>query len=153
SRQIYRDLIIGTNQPTAEEQRLVPHHLFGFLAPQEQFSAAQYEKKATAVFREIQSRGNLPILVGGTGFYLKAFLKGTWPIPQRDPALKNRIEKIESRHSKHFLHRMLIRIDPSAAATIAPNDRYRVKRALEIFFQTGTKLTDHRQNRPDRFQA
>jgi tRNA dimethylallyltransferase len=153
SRQIYRDLVIGTNQPSIEEQKLVPHHLFGFLPPHELFSAAQFEKKAAAVVSEIQTRGNLPILVGGTGFYIKAFLKGTWSIPQRDPALKNRIEKIESRHPKHFLHRMLIRIDPSAATTIAPNDRYRVKRALEIYFQTGTKLTDHRQSLPDRFTA
>lgn len=153
SRQIYRDLIIGTNQPSVEEMRLVPHHLFGFLNPAVRFSAPDYERLAAPLVTRIASEGKIPVLVGGTGFYMKALLRGTWSIPSVDEKLRARLKKIERRRGKQFLHRFLKRIDPLSASRIEMNDTYRVIRALEIFFQTGKTRSALQPIMAERFQA
>jgi tRNA dimethylallyltransferase len=153
SRQVYRELVIGTNQPSEEDKAKIPHHLFAFLEPRLSFSAADYEQHALAAVRDIQRRKNLPIIVGGTGFYIKALLRGSWQLPARDVELRERLKTIARDQGKDHLHSMLARIDPQSAAEIAPNDAYRVSRALEIYYQTGKKRSEFRQPRAERFSA
>lgn len=153
SRQVYKHLPIGTNQPSPEHLALVPHHLYGFLEPDEPFTAADYERRASRVVQEITAAGKLPVVVGGTGFYLKALLKGTWSVPARDERLRKRLRQIEGRHGRDFLHRMLKRLDPEAAARVPVNDVYRVIRSLEIICQSGRKQSAFRIEMQDRFPA
>jgi tRNA dimethylallyltransferase len=153
SRQIYKNLSIGTSQPGPQELRQFPHHLYGFLDPTEHFTAADYERLASKVIVEIISRGRLPLLVGGTGFYMKAVLRGVWPVAARNEELRTRLRGIQNRHDGQFLHKMLMRFDPLSAATIAPPDTYRIIRALEIFFQTGVRRSDLPRNQEERYQA
>jgi tRNA dimethylallyltransferase len=153
SRQIYRGMSIGTNQPSKNEQREIPHHLFGFLEPSRNFSATEYENMAVPVIEEVNSRSKLALIVGGSGFYLKSLLKGAWMIPAADPKLRNRLRKIEKDRGKEYLHRLLQRVDPKSAAEVNPADAYRVGRSLEIYFQTGQKRSAFRTQRPDRFEA
>jgi len=153
SRQIYKNLSIGTSQPDPQEIKQFPHHLYGFLDPTEVFTAADYERLASKVIIEIISRGRLPVLVGGTGFYMKAVLRGVWPVAARDDRLRTRLRKIHSRHHGQFLHNMLMRFDPLSAASIAPPDTYRIIRALEILFQTGVRRSELPRNQEERYQA
>lgn len=153
SRQIYRGLTIGTNQPTAGDLRKAPHHLYGFLEPDVDFSVAEYEGLAIPALQQIFGRKRLPIVVGGTGFYIRALLKGTWPVPKHDPELRSRLKKILARGGKERFHHLLQRIDPESAKKIAPNDTYRVLRALEIYFQTGARKSEISHTRQDRFPA
>jgi tRNA dimethylallyltransferase len=153
SRQIYRNLSIGTSQPDSQDLQQIPHHLYGFLEPTEFFTAADYERLASNVIAEIISRRKLPVLVGGTGFYMKAVLRGVWPVAARNDNLRTRLRKIQSRHHEQFLHKMLTRLDPLSAPEIAPPDTYRIIRALEIFFQTGVRRSELPRNQEERYQA
>lgn len=153
SRQIYVDLSIGTSQPDASQQKQVRHHLYGFLGPGESFTAADYERLATALIPQIGSRNNLPVFVGGTGFYMKALLRGVWPVAPKNEALQRRLREIGNRHRERFLHDMLMRLDPPSAAAIAPPDTYRLIRALEIYFQTGVRRSDLPRNQQVRYNA
>lgn len=127
SLQIYRGLDIGTAKPTPAERAQAPHHLLDFLSPTEVFNAGQFAKVATPVLNEIAGRGRLPILAGGTGFYLRALLDGLNDGPTRDDVLRQRLIQ-----RKGDLHRLLGRLDPETAARIHPNDRNKTLRALEI---------------------
>lgn len=139
SRQIYHGLLIGTNQPSESQRSIVPHHLFAFLPPDTSYTASDYEKQSLQTIESIQRNGKLAIVVGGTGFYLKALLKGSWPAPPKNEQWRKRFSKIEHAKGKDYLYRILQRIDPAGAAAIAINDTYRVIRSLEIFFQTGKR--------------
>ncbi len=97
-----------------------PHHLYGFLTPHESFSAADYERLVSDLISDVVSRKKLPLLVGGTGFYMKAVLRGVWPVTAKSELLRVRLRQIEKRHGKQFLHNMLMRFDPASAASIAP---------------------------------
>ncbi len=141
SRQIYKDLILGTNQPAPEEKQFVPHHLFAFLPPEQSFTVADYERLAFPLTNEIQTRGKIPIVVGGTGFYIKALLRGIWTVPEKSPEMRNRLRRIEEKQGKEYLHHILTRVDPESAHKISAQDSYRVSRALEIYFQTGSKIS------------
>lgn len=153
SRQIYRGLQIGTNQPSAMEMQEVPHHLYGFLEPVLDFSVAEYERLVVPLIAEISQRGNTPVLVGGTGFYIRAVLKGVWQVPKHDPELRHRLRRILGKRGKDRLHALLRRIDPASAAQIPHNDSYRVMRALEIYFQTGSRRSEIKHEEQDRFPA
>jgi len=142
SRQIYRDLVIGTNQPSDIEKQTVPHHLFSFLRPDQAFSMADYERIAYPTVQEILGRSKLPLITGGTGFYIKAILRGTWAVPAKDPELRHRLKKIETEKGKEHLHKLLQRVDPESSRTVPSADSYRVQRALEIYFQTGMKRSE-----------
>ena len=141
SLQVFRGLDIGSAKPTPEERRAVPHHLIDVADPDEMFSAAEYARRARAAVAEIRARGRLPVVVGGTGLYLRALLQGLFEGPARDEALRRRLERIAVRFGSERLHRLLGRIDPDAAARIRPRDRVRVVRALEVFRATGSTLT------------
>ncbi|HLA79632.1 MAG TPA: tRNA (adenosine(37)-N6)-dimethylallyltransferase MiaA [Vicinamibacteria bacterium] len=145
SLQIYRGLDIGSAKPTRAEQALVPHHLIDLADPQEPFSAADYARLARQALSGIRDRGRLPVVVGGTGLYLRALLEGLFEGPSRDPELRQRLEAMAGRWGQDALHRLLRRVDPAAADRIAPADRVRVVRALEVFRLTREPLTAHHQ--------
>ncbi len=127
SLQLYRYLDIGTAKVPPGERRGIEHHLIDVLDPDQVFNAADYSRLARPVLASISSRNRLPIVVGGTGFYLRALLDGLSPAPQRDEALRARLmERLPK------LHRILNRLDPRAAARIHPNDSNKLIRAVEI---------------------
>lgn len=140
---VYRGLDIGTDKPTLEERQGVPHHLIDVVAPTETYSAARYAEDAAAAARDITARGRLPILVGGTGFYYRALVRGLFPGPAGDAALRARIDRIAEHRGVEYLHRWLSRIDPDSALRIQPRDRKRLQRALEVYLLTGKPLTAH----------
>ena len=129
---VYREFSIGTAKPTAEEQGRAPHHLLDFLDPMGYTTAGEYARMARAVIREIQARGALPIVVGGTGLYLRALLEGLFAGPERSEELRERLRTIVQEKNSSYLHRMLLRLDPNAAASIHPNDVPKMIRAIEV---------------------
>lgn len=141
SQQVYRGLDIGTAKPSADERRELPHHLLDVAEPDESFSAADYSRLARAALAQIRGRGRLPIVAGGTGLYLRALLQGLFDGPSRDPALRQRLERIASRFGDARLHRLLAHVDAAAAARIEPRDRVRVVRALEVYAATGRPIS------------
>ena len=140
---VYRGFDIGTDKVPAGEQRGIPHHLIDIADPTEVYTAAQYARDASRVIREGHSRGRVPILVGGTGFYYRALTRGLFPGPGADEELRARLERIADRKGPERLHRMLRRIDPDSADRIMPRDLKRLVRALEVYFSTGRPLTSH----------
>jgi len=147
SQQVYRGLDVGTAKPTAEERAAAPHHLLDLVDPGEGMDAARWVALADAAVREIAARGRLPIVVGGTGLYLRALLHGVVDAPGRDPELRARLEAEAERSGRAALHRRLAEVDPEAAARIRENDLVRVVRALEIAASGRTQsalFADHR---------
>jgi tRNA dimethylallyltransferase len=140
---VYRGFDIGTDKVSLEERRGIPHHLIDVVDPTEVYTAAQYGRDAAAAIREILSRGRVPILVGGSGFYFRALTRGLFAGPGRDEALRARLSAIAGRRGVEHLWRMVRRIDPDSALRIQPRDRVRLVRALEVYFLTGTPLTTH----------
>jgi tRNA dimethylallyltransferase len=140
---VYRGFDIGTDKVPLEQQQGVPHHMVDVADPTEEYSAARYAREAAAVIRDITRRGKLPILVGGTGLYYRALTRGFFPGPSRDIELRTRLERIAERRGSERLHRMLARVDPESATRIAPRDRKRLIRALEVYLLTGRPLTSH----------
>jgi len=149
SRQIYRWMDIGTAKATAEEQAAVRHHLIDVVAPDERLTLAHYQVLAGRVIRDIWDCGLLPILVGGTGLYVRALLEG-WTIPQAPPdeALRARLQEEAEAHGAEALHRRLAAVDPAAAASIDLRNVRRVIRALEIHEQTGRPASQLQRREP-----
>lgn len=131
SLQVYRYFDIGTAKTPVAERAGIPHHLLDILNPDELFTAGDYSRLARQVLSEIRSRGNLPVIAGGTGFYLRALLDGLFEGPQRDDALRLRLTAREEKR-QGSLHRILRRLDANAALRIHPNDRNKLIRALEV---------------------
>ncbi|HET9317885.1 MAG TPA: tRNA (adenosine(37)-N6)-dimethylallyltransferase MiaA [Vicinamibacteria bacterium] len=146
SLQVYRGLDIGSAKATPEERALVPHHLLDVVDPSQDFSAADYARRARQALAGIRERGRLAIVAGGTGLYLRALLEGLFEGPARDEALRARFERMAARRGPERLHRLLARVDPEAAARIPPRDRVRIVRALEVFVATGRPLTAHHRD-------
>jgi tRNA dimethylallyltransferase len=140
---VYRGFDIGTDKVAPGEQRGVPHHLIDIADPTEIYTAAQYARDANRVIRDVHARGNLPILVGGTGFYYRALTRGLFPGPGADDTLRARLERIAARKGPERLHRMLARVDPESADRIMLRDLKRLVRALEVYLSTGRPLTAH----------
>ncbi|MBQ3059111.1 MAG: tRNA (adenosine(37)-N6)-dimethylallyltransferase MiaA [Desulfovibrio sp.] len=137
SRQVYADFPCITAQPSAEEQAVCPHHLYGFLPTQQKISAGYWVAAATECVRAVLARGRIPLLVGGTGLYFQALLHGIAQIPRLDPAIGRGIENRLAKQGASALYDELARYDPSYAARIHPNDRQRIVRALEVLEGTG----------------
>jgi tRNA dimethylallyltransferase len=140
---VYRGFDIGTDKVPVPDQGGVPHHLVDVAAPTEVYTAARYAADAAAAIRAIHSRGRLPIVVGGTGFYYRALTRGLFPGPAADDALRRRLERVAARRGDAALHRWLSRVDPDSARRIQPRDRKRLVRALEVYCLTGRTLTAH----------
>jgi tRNA dimethylallyltransferase len=129
---MYREFRVGTAKPTADEQARAPHHLFDLIEPTGFTTAGEYARKAREVLREIQRRGALPIVVGGTGLYLRALLEGLFPGPQRSEELRERLRRSAQEKGPGYLHRILQRMDRPAASRIHANDVPKMIRAIEV---------------------
>jgi len=140
---VYRGFDIGTDKLPMADRRGIPHHLIDIVDPAGEYTAAQYARDASAVIRDIQARGRLPIVTGGTGFYFRALTRGLFPGPGRDADLRARLDAIAARGGAERLHRILRRVDPESAVRIQPRDQKRIVRALEVYFLTGRPLTAH----------
>ncbi len=140
--QIYRGFDVGSAKPSAADRQSVPHHLFDFVDADEPFTAADFSAHASRVCREILARGRSPIVVGGTGFYLRALLAGLPALPSSDPAMRSRLQKLRSNErGRARLFRLLQRVDPPTALRLAPGDSHRIERALEVYFSTGKPIS------------
>ena len=131
SLQVFRYFDIGTAKLPLEQRRGIPHHLIDIVDPDTVFTAGEYARRAREVLREISMRGRLPLIAGGTGFYLRALLDGLFEGPARDQQVRDRLAAREQRRPGS-LHRILLRLDPRAAAAIHPHDIRKVTRALEV---------------------
>lgn len=140
---VYRGFDIGTDKVPAGERAGIPHRLIDVVDPAEAYSAARYARDAAVAIRDITRRGRQPILVGGTGLYYRAIVRGFFPGPERDAALRARLDRIADRGGPERLHRWLARVDPASARRISARDRKRLIRALEVYCLTGRALTEH----------
>jgi len=138
SRQVYRYMDIGTNKPSPAERASVPHHVIDVVEPDEDFSLAMYHQLAFEALKDIQQKGKLPLLVGGSGLYVWSLVEG-WKIPQVPPdqKLRRQLEARAEQEDSQSLYRELQDIDPMAAAKINPSNIRRIIRALEIYHATG----------------
>jgi tRNA dimethylallyltransferase len=151
SRQIYRYMDIGTNKPTPAERASVPHHVIDVVEPDEDFSLAMYHQLAIQALKAIQQKGNLPLLVGGSGLYVWSLVEG-WKIPQVAPnqQLRRQLEARAEQGGSQSLYQELEDIDPTAAAKINPGNNRRIIRALEIYNATGQPSSKlQRKEAPD----
>ena len=142
--QVYRGFDIGSAKPTQKELSGVPHHLIDVVDPDAPFDAARYRAMAAEAIAGVAARGRVPIVVGGTGLWIRALLRGLVPLPPPDPAIRARLDQRAVEHGAPALHAELVQIDPLAASAIHPNDQLRIVRALEVHEQTGQKLGDLR---------
>jgi len=139
---MYRDFEIGTAKPSAAERAEVPHHLLDFVDPTANVTAGEYARQARQVLREITGRGRLPIVSGGTGLYLRALLEGLFAGPQRSEDLRNNLRRRAEVGGPERLHRILRRLDSSAAERIHANDVPKVIRAIEVCLASRRPMTE-----------
>ena len=142
SRQLYRGMDIGTAKPSAAERAQVPHWLTDILEPSEEYSAGRFADEAAAIIRNRAKRGKRVLLCGGTGLYFKALQRGSGDRAPSDPALREALMQFARNNGSGALHRELVSVDPETAARLHPNDIQRIVRALALFRQTGTRLSD-----------
>jgi len=142
SRQIYRYMDIGTAKPSREERRRVRHYFIDIINPDQRYSAGEYGQQARQQLRDLFRRGKLPIVVGGSGLYIRALLDGLSPELPSDPEIKNQLIEELKASGNIELHRRLREVDPQAAERIHPHDSQRILRALEVFQITGRKISE-----------
>ncbi len=144
SMQIYKYMNIATAKPTTEEMQEIPHYMIDEIYPDEQFSVAEFQKRCKDYIKLIYNKGKIPILVGGTGFYINAVVNNnTFTQTTTDEALRNQLFNIASEKGNEFLHNMLKQVDEEASTQIHFNNVKRVVRAIEFFRQTGEKISVH----------
>ena len=146
---VYRGMDIGTAKPSAADRAAVPHHLIDIIDPLDSYSAARFAADALRLVGQIQARGNLPLLVGGTMLYFKALREGLHPMPEADAGVRADIDRRAAKQGWPALHAELARVDPATAARLAPADAQRVQRALEVFQLSGKPLSDWHTPRGD----
>ena len=146
--QVYRGIYVATAKVPPEQQRGVSHHLIDIVEPAENFTAGDYAEIAAMTIREIEARGSIAILVGGTGFYLRALVQPLFEGPKTDLSLRNRLTRLRDRRGAEHLHSLLARVDPEAAEKISPRNWSRTMRALEFYFQTGNRISESQHERP-----
>jgi tRNA dimethylallyltransferase len=147
--QVYQGIEIATAKVPIEERRGIPHHLIDYVPPEINYTAGEWARAATAKIEDIERRGLLPILVGGTGLYLRAWRNPFFPSPQTDDDLRRRINKIRESRGSEYLHRVLQRLDPQSALELYPLDWPRVQRAIEVRLQTGRPMSQQKSKRPE----
>lgn len=139
---MYREFEIGTAKPAPADRARVPHHLVDLIEPSGYITAGEYARRARETLKEISARANLPIVVGGTGLYLRALLEGLFPGPQRSDELRQRLrERVQEKGSSH-LHRILQRVDPVAAGNIHANDASKLIRAIEVCLSSRQRMSE-----------
>lgn len=147
SRQVYRGMDIGMDKPTPEERQGVPHRLIDLVAPDQPFNVGEYRRQAMAEIDRLHREGRLPLVVGGTGLYVRALVRGLWEGPQADWSLRRRLEHEASLHGAESLHRRLAEVDPESAVRLHPHDLVKVIRALEVHHLSGRPLSEaHRRH-------
>ena len=139
---MYAGLDIGTAKPTPAERAQVPHHLFDCVSPNEDVTAGDYAREARQVLAQIKARHHLPILVGGTGLYLRALLQGLFAGPQRSEHLRARLRRRAEQRGSAYLHRILQRLDSAAAAKVHTHDTPKLIRAIEVCLASRQKMSD-----------
>ncbi len=139
---MYREFDIGTAKPTVEERARAPHHLFDCVDPARDVTAGEYARQGREVLADINSRHHLPIVVGGTGLYLRALLEGLFPGPQRSEELRERLRQLAASRGSSHLHRILQRLDRAAAGKIHPNDVPKLIRAIEVCLASRQKMSE-----------
>ena len=142
SMQMVKGMDIGTAKPSREEQAIIPHHLYDRVRPDEWYSAGLYMEEARPICREIAGRSCVPMVVGGTGLYLRALLLGVFEGPGRSQEQRRHWLELAARTGKATLHEMLARVDPTSAERIQPADIGRIVRALEVYSQAGRPISD-----------
>jgi tRNA dimethylallyltransferase len=151
--QVYQDIQIATAKVPLNERRGIPHHLIDFVPPHVNYTAGDWAREATAIIEEVQQRKRLPILVGGTGLYLRALRHPFFLSPQTDEELRRRLNRSRKRHGVEHLHRLLRRLDPKSADELYPRDWPRVQRAIEVYLQTGQPMSRQKAERPQPHQS
>ena len=139
---VYRGLDIGTAKPARELRERVRHHLIDICEPTESYSAGRFVPDAVAAVRDVHARRRVPLLVGGTMLYLRSLLHGLAPLPQADSRLRAELDARAARQGWPALHAELARLDPEAAARVAPTDSQRIQRALEVCYNTGRPISE-----------
>jgi tRNA dimethylallyltransferase len=150
SMQVYRRMDVGTGKPSPAERATVPHHLLDLCDPTDTFSASEFASRAHALLPEIRARGRLPILVGGTGLYLRAFLKGRLAGTAGDPAIRARLRREAEAGGSQALYDRLAALDPATAERVHPRDLFRIVRGLELLEVTGRRPSEIR---PDLWES
>ncbi len=146
SRQIYSGMSIGTDKPTAAQQALIPHHLLDIVPPDQPFSAGEYLMRADLAIRSIAAHGALPVIVGGTGLYIRSLIGGLAPAPADDADFRDRLREEIRSTGLSTVYRCLEQLDPERAARIQPNDERRIIRALEIIRTSGKTVSEIYRN-------
>jgi tRNA dimethylallyltransferase len=139
---MYREFEIGTAKPSREERARAPHHLLDFVDPTSYITAGEYARQARQALREISGRDRLPIVVGGTGLYLRALLEGLFPGPERSEELRERLREQVAERGSEYLHKLLKRLDAAAAVNIHPHDTAKLVRAIEVCLAGRQKMTE-----------
>jgi tRNA dimethylallyltransferase len=147
--QVYQGIQIATAKVPLPERRGVPHHLIDFVSPNINYTAGDWAREAATRIEDIQRRGRLPILVGGTGLYLRAFRNPFFVSPQTDENLRQRLNELRERRGAEHLHEVLRRLDPESAMELYPRDWPRVQRAIEVRLQTGETMSGKKELRPE----
>jgi len=142
SMQVYKGMDIGTQKPSLKLRKLVPHHMVDILSPAHQFSAADFRKRALKAVKAIHGKGRIPLVVGGTGLYMKSLIDGLFPSPPKDDRLRKKLYREAEKIGGGHLHGKLKKIDPYAADKIHPNDLKKIVRALEICYTTGKTVSE-----------
>jgi tRNA dimethylallyltransferase len=141
SAQVYRGMDVGTAKPSPEERRRVPHHLLDILEPTEAYSAGRFRADAISAVQDIQARGRIPLLVGGTMLYYRALAQGLDDLPAADAAVRGDIDRAAAARGWPALHAELAAADPATAARLKPTDAQRIQRALEVLRLTGRPIS------------
>lgn len=147
--QVYQDIEIATAKVPIGERKGVPHHLIDFVPASVNYTAGEWAREAAVRIEEIESRDRIPLLVGGTGFYLRALRRPMFESPPTNQCLRGRLTRIRERRGPEHLHRLLSRIDPLAAGELHERDWPRVQRAIELYLQTGTSIVSQKAQKPD----
>jgi tRNA dimethylallyltransferase len=148
SRQVYREMNIGTDKPTLAEQQGIPHRLIDLVDPDQAFNVGDFRSHATLEISRLHHQGLLPLVIGGTGLYIRALLRGLCPSPPANWLIRNKLAQEAQIQGPDFLHKQLQQVDPDLAQRLHPNDQPKIQRALEVYQILGIPLSDvHRQHR------
>ena len=148
SRQVYVGMDIATDKPTPEQREAVSHRLIDLVEPDQRFNAGMYRQAALQEIERLYGERKLPLVVGGSGLYIRALVKGLCAAPPGDPAVRAEFAEAARRHEKGYLHRELVKVDPASAEELHPNDEVKIIRALEVQHLSGRPLSDaHREHR------
>jgi tRNA dimethylallyltransferase len=148
SRQVYKQMNIGTAKPSADLLMETPHHLIDIVFPDEVFNVADFKSRAEAIIQRLQTQDKLPILVGGSGLYIKAVIDGLFVGPGTDWSLRERLKEREKTEGEGALYRELEQIDQVTASRLHPRDQRRIIRALEVYYLSGRTISSYQKQSP-----